>query len=647
MQMELHALLKRQLKRLGLEPGAIPADSGWTALLQRVSRAYEEHDQERYLLERSQDLASEEMSTLYAKVRADRDLLEARVAERTEALRLSEARLSSLLSLSADWIWEQDAALRFTYISDGFAAFAGTAPSSLIGQHRESCTGFAADAEALAAYQACVDSRQAFREFQFELLAADGDCRYVRTSGEPVFDQMGLFSGYRGVGRDVTHATLAERKVQEMARFDSLTGLPNRNMFMAEMERALARARRLESTFAVFFIDLDRFKSINDTLGHACGDELLKIMAQRLRQALRETDVVARLGGDEFVILLEGIADTLAVNVAAQKILATIGQAMTIAGVSFELTGSIGIGMYPSDGQDAATLLQHADAAMYLAKDRGKNNIQFYTAELADSAARQFAMEKELRQALLNSEFELHYQPKIDLATGQMVGVEALLRWLHPQRGMVMPGEFIALAEERGLIVPMGRWVIQAACRQLQAWRQAGYVTPAVAVNLSAKQFASDTLIQDVLDSLERYGVAARDFEVELTESVLMEDPARAMQLLQQLNALGVPISIDDFGTGYSSLSYLKRFPAGTVKIDRSFIKGLPSDQDDTAITRAVIAMAHSLGLKVVAEGVETDEQLQLLRGLGCDQVQGYLLGRPMPAADLALRLRVRAELAT
>jgi EAL domain-containing protein (putative c-di-GMP-specific phosphodiesterase class I) len=337
--------------------------------------------------------------------------------------------------------------------------------------------------------------------------------------------------------------------------------------------------------------------------------------------------------------MLEGDAGAADLSTIANKLLAAIGEPMTIQGCSFLVTGSIGIGLFPVDGEDAATLLKHADAAMYLAKDKGKNNVQFYTSDLADLAARQFEVESALRLALTRGELLLHFQPKIDIASGRMLGVEALVRWAHPTRGLVPPGDFIPLAEERGLIVPIGRWVIQAACRQIRDWRSAGFAAPPVAVNLSARQFVSDSLIDDLVDALTLYGVAPSELEVELTESVLMADPERANQVLQQLHAMGVRISIDDFGTGYSSLSYLKRFPAQTVKIDRSFISGLPSDGDDTAITQAVIAMAHSLGLNVVAEGVETAEQLALLRKLGCDEAQGYLLGRPMPASDLAARL--------
>jgi diguanylate cyclase (GGDEF)-like protein/PAS domain S-box-containing protein len=643
--MELHALLKRQLRRVGVDLDAdSPEHGAWRELLQRVSRAYEEHDQERYLLERSQDLASEEMAALYATVRDDRDLLESRVHERTRALRLSEGRLASLLSLSADWIWEQDAELRFTYISDGIGVAAGIPAALLIGRQRLSSDAFDAPAEAVAAYEACIHAHKPFRDFTYAFTRPDGVLRYLRISGEPVFDEAGTFQGYRGVGRDVTLARQAEQRVHELARFDSLTGLPNRNMFLGELDRAIARARRHDAPFALYFIDLDRFKTVNDTLGHDAGDELLKVMATRLRGAVRENDLVARLGGDEFVVLLEGDTGAVDLTTIARKLLAAIGEPLTLHGHNFLVTGSIGIGLFPSDGTDAATLLKHADAAMYLAKEKGKNNVQFYTAELAELAARQFQLESALQLALARGELLLHYQPKVHIDSGSTVGVEALLRWAHPTRGLVPPMEFIPLAEERGLIVPIGRWVIRTACRQIREWHAAGAAVPPVAVNLSARQFASDTLVDDIVEAMALYEVAPGELEVELTESVLMADPERANEVLRRLHGLGVRIAIDDFGTGYSSLSYLKRFPAQTVKIDRSFISGLPADGDDLAIAEAVIAMAHSLGLSVVAEGVETEAQLSALRELGCDEAQGFLLGRPMPAAELKARLCPPAE---
>ena len=641
---DLHPLLISQLKRLGLTAEALPPHlDGWRQLLERISRTYVDHEQSRALLERAQHLACDETAQLYADLRAERDQLDARVRERTEALQRSEARMQSLLSLSADWVWEQDADMRFTYVSASIEQATGVPPAVLLGRRRLEGPGYDAAPEARAEYEACVAARRPFRDLVFRRTLPDGEHRYIRSSGEPVFAPDGRFAGYRGVSRDVTQAMLAEQKVQELVRYDSLTGLPNRSMFLGELDRTIARAARQGSEFAVCFIDLDRFKTINDTLGHDAGDELLKVMAARLRAAVRKSDLVARLGGDEFVLLLEGGPGPDLAGVA-DKLLAAIAEQVTIGGCHFMVTGSIGVGLYPGDGDDAATLLKHADAAMYLAKENGKNNVQFYTDELAGMAARQFELESALRLALARDELVLHYQPKVDVASGEVVGLEALVRWHHPLRGLVPPGEFIPLAEERGLIVPIGRWVVATACRQIRAWRDAGLATPPVAVNLSPRQFADHRLIEDFEAALRAAGVHPADLEVELTEGVLMADPDRANAVLRRLHDMGVRIAIDDFGTGYSSLSYLKRFPAQTVKIDRSFIRGLPTDHDDTAITQAVIAMAHSLGLRVVAEGVETADQLGLLQRLHCDEVQGYLLGRPVPAGEIAVRLQPTAD---
>ncbi len=635
---EPHPLLARQLRRLGLDVADMPA-AAWGELLEHVSRAYTETDQDRYLLERSQELASCEMAELNQALQAERDLLESRVNERTEALRLSEGRLSNLVSLSADWIWEQDAELRFTYFSDGFRVATGIDPADLIGCQRMGSSAFDAPEEAVRKHLAQIENREPFRNFSYGYLRPDGETCHLRISGEPIFDAHGAFQGYRGVGTDETRATLAAQRVHQLACYDGVTGLPNRNMFIAELERALARARRNDGTFGLCYIDLDRFKTINDSLGHAAGDELLKTMATRLRSLLRESDLVARLGGDEFVVLLEGQADVSSLSAVARKLLAAVSEPLALEGRSLWITGSCGVALFPADGGDPDTLLKNADAAMYQAKAEGKNNFQFYTAALAAQAAHLFALESDLRLAVERNELVLHYQPKIDLASGSMRGVEALIRWQHPERGLLPPGEFIPMAEDSGLIVPLGRWALQAACGQLRAWRDAGFDVPRCAVNLSARQFGNESLLDDILASLCGAGLEADLLEVEITESVLMSDPERADRILQRLHALGVHISIDDFGTGYSSLAYLKRFPAQTLKIDRSFVSGLPADRDDAAITQAVIALSHSLGLKVVAEGVETKAQLEFLGRLGCDEAQGYLIGRPMPAAQLAQRL--------
>jgi diguanylate cyclase (GGDEF)-like protein/PAS domain S-box-containing protein len=640
----LHPLVLRQLRRLGIDEHGPRDAAAWQSFLERVSRAYEGHDKERYLLERSQSLASEEMAELHTMVRTERDLLDQRVRERTEALQLSEGRLQSLLSLSADWIWEQDEALRFSFVSEGIGKIEGLDADVLLGKTQLAPdSGFDASPDTRSAYEECVAARRAFRDLTCRLKRPDGHA-YFRVSGEPVFDHSGNFRGYRGVTRNVTEAMIAAQKMQELARFDSLTGLPNRNMFLGELDRTIASAARQGNSFAVCFIDLDRFKTINDTLGHSAGDELLKAVSERLRRCLRTHDLVARLGGDEFVVLLGGAPSATDVAAVAQKMLSTIGEPLNIHGCSFLVTASIGVGIYPADGRDAGTLLKHADTAMYLAKEHGKNNVQFYTTELADMATRKFELESSLRAAVADNQLLLHFQPKVDVVSRRILALEALVRWNHPTRGLVPPDEFIPLSEECGLIVPIGRWVLNETCRQLAHWREAGHDVPPVAVNLSARQFADSNLAQDFASTIARWNIPPALLEVELTESVLMADPERANEVLQYLHHLGVRISIDDFGTGYSSLSYLKRFPADTVKIDRSFVCGLPTDSDDAAIAQAVIAMAHSLGLKVLAEGVETSAQLDVLRTLGCDEAQGFLLGRPLPASETASLLPVRAH---
>ena len=634
----LHPLLLRQLRRVGLSAD-IGASAGLGELLQRISRAYAEHDQERMLLERSQDLSSQEMVVLNQALRVERDALEQRVRERTAALEVSQSRLSSLLSLSADWVWEQDSELRFTYVSAGFRTAVGIEPR-MLGQRHEFGGTIEAEAQAQAEYESCVNQRRAYRDFTYAIERPDGVKRWIRSSGEPVFDAAGVFRGYRGVGRDVTDVIAAQQEVEQIAKSDHLTGLPNRRLFLIELDRAMARARREAGGFSVCFVDLDGFKHVNDTMGHPVGDELLVILGQRLRRSLRTTDLVARLGGDEFLVLLDGTVDPTDVSRLASLLLDTVNQPIAVSGRDLHVSASIGIARFPQDGSDAAMLLSRADSAMYQAKTAGKNRFHFHTEAAALEAARQFELEAQLRLAIARGEFELHYQPKMGVADTAVTAVEALVRWRHPKRGLVMPGEFIALAEDRGLIAPIGRVVIDKACGQIATWRRAGLQPPSVAINVSARQFADDVLLSDLTEAMRQHGVAGSDLVVELTETTLMSDPHRATGVLEALRRMGVRISIDDFGTGYSSLSYLKRFPADEVKIDRTFIDGLPADLDDLAITQAVIAMAHSLDMKVVAEGVETEAQRGALTSMGCDQLQGYLLGRPMTVEALSVLLR-------
>ncbi len=623
----LHPLLLRQLRRLGLgtggapEPGALAAAPPQAdALLRHVSQAYHDADKDRYLLERSQEISSREMSALNA------------------ALRVSESRLTSLVTLSADWVWEQGDDLCFKYISGKPSALSGLDPMALNGRSMATDPGFEWKGGDFDTLQRALAARAPYRDVVFGLRGPDGRRCVVRISGEPVFAS-GAFAGYRGVGSDVTLAAQAEAQIERLARYDGLTGLPNRNMFMDELDRALARARRDSSMFAVFFIDLDRFKNVNDTLGHVAGDKLLCAVAERLKDVLRDADMIARLGGDEFVLVLEGCTDSALLAKVASRTLAAIAEPVTLDGHRVHVTGSIGVSVFPTDGADATQLVKNADAAMYQAKALGKNNFQYYTEALARLAARHFELEGELRGAVERDELRLHYQPRFAVATGELLGMEALLRWQHPVHGLLSPGSFIEIAEEGGLIVLIGRWVIRAACRQLRDWARAGHTLVPCAVNVSVHQLASATLLADLSDALACCLIEPNLFEVEVTESVLMADPRAAAAVLHQIHDLGVAISIDDFGTGYSSLAYLKRFPANTLKIDQSFVRGLPHDADDVAIVQAVIAMAHSLGLCVVAEGVETPAQLAFLKALGCDEVQGYLLGRPVAPDLLAAQL--------
>jgi diguanylate cyclase (GGDEF)-like protein/PAS domain S-box-containing protein len=432
----------------------------------------------------------------------------------------------------------------------------------------------------------------------------------------------------------------AEEAVKFVAMHDSITNLPNRVMFNLRLEQAIAQAERHGRQLALMFIDLDRFKVINDTLGHETGDILLRDVAQRLTDNLRKGDIVARLGGDEFVVLLEELADGVSVAVVAEKVIAALSSNFVIADREVHITASIGISSYPADGGDAKSLMRYADIAMYRAKEQGRNTFQFYSHQINMHSVERLTLESQLRGALERDELVLHYQPVIDARTGRIIAMEALVRWQHAQGGLLPPGKFIDIAEETGLIVPIGQWVLQNACLQQRKWLELGLPPIRVAVNLSPRQFVHRHLIQDILKVIQETQIEPSALELEITESTVMHNPAPAAALLEELKAMGVRIAIDDFGTGYSSLAYLKRFPISGVKIDRSFVGDVPHDAGNTAITQAIIAMAHSLGMKVTAEGVETAEQMNFLRDQGCDEMQGYYFSRPVPIAGATALLR-------
>ena len=426
-----------------------------------------------------------------------------------------------------------------------------------------------------------------------------------------------------------------------MANHDALTGLPNRALLNDRLSQAMLYAQRYDRWVTALFIDLDNFKFINDSLGHNAGDELLKTIAKRMVDCVRATDTVVRLGGDEFVVVLfDQPKDADVISETVQKIRSAIAEPVRLEGHDLRVTSSLGVATYPNDGRDADTLLANADAAMYRAKDLGRDNFQFYTAELNTKVHERFLLQEELRNAVARSEFVLHYQPQVDLRTGRVFAVEALVRWKHPKLGIVPPVKFVPMAEDTGLIVPIGDWVLREACRQNKAWQDAGLPPMVVSVNVSARQFREKNLVGRVASALKESGLEARYLELELTESLIMQDIDLAVSTMEELRALGIQLSIDDFGTGYSSLSALKTFPVSRLKIDRSFIDGLLADENDRAVAGAVISLGQTLKLRVIAEGVETEGQAALLRNINCDEMQGYLFSRPVPAQGIEDMLR-------
>lgn len=434
------------------------------------------------------------------------------------------------------------------------------------------------------------------------------------------------------VGRDITERKLAEDKASFLAHHDALTGLPNHLLLQDRLSQAIAFADRNARKLALMVVDLDRFKTINDSLGHSVGDRLLVEVAKRLGECTRDTDTVCRQGGDEFLILLPGLLDAEATVTFLDTLMTSLLKPFFIDGKELNTSVSVGVAIYPDDGSDFENLQKKADMAMYRAKDAGRNTYRFFNKEMNDDAVERLSINVGLRRGLELGQFELHYQPQIEIASGSLVGAEALIRWNHPEHGLVFPGRFIAVAEESGLIVPLGDWVLRAACQEATRWQQAGMAAPVVAVNLSALQFKRGDIERSVTAALDQSGLDPGRLELELTESILIGDTENVLATVKRLKHMGVKLSIDDFGTGYSSLAYLKRFEVDKLKIDQSFIRELASDSEDAAIVRAVIQMARSLGLRTIAEGVESKQVLDHLKIYLCDEVQGYLFSRPIPA---------------
>ncbi len=481
-------------------------------------------------------------------------------------------------------------------------------------------------------FRACWSSP--IRSYQGKVLGSFA--LYSRTPGEPSAECSKLVGMATHIAGIAIERKEAEDSIQFMAHHDTLTGLPNRSMLDERVASAIEAADECGGTMTLAFLDLDNFKLVNDSLGHHAGDELLKIVATRMMNCVRASDSIVRLGGDEFVVLISGAmrrGETVEDRLHAVR--RAVAEPVEIEGRSFQVTCSMGVAAYPEHGRNATELLARADAAMYRAKEIGRDAMQVFTAELANRAHEKLVRQEELRRALARSELFLQYQPQMDLSTGRIFAVEALIRWRHPERGLVAPGDFIPLAEETGLIGPIGDWTLREACRQNKAWQVSGLPPIVVSVNVSARQFQEKDWVERVAAALSESGLEARYLELELTESMIMDDVQQAVETMHRLERLGVHLAIDDFGTGYSSLASLKRFPVGRLKIDRSFVRDLPDDGDDAAIARAVISLAHSLQLRVIAEGVETREQIDFLREAGCDEIQGFYLSHPIDARAL------------
>jgi diguanylate cyclase (GGDEF)-like protein len=486
---------------------------------------------------------------------------------------------------------------------------------------------------------AAANSGQPF-DHVYRLILSSGEEIVVNCQGEVECDADGRTMLVSGTMLDITARIRAESEIQQLINYDPLTGLPNRSLLHDRLMLTIAQASRDQQLVGVLFLDLDRFKNINDALGHRAGDELLKIVAKRLAACTRESDTLACLGGDEFVAVLAGVSSAEGITVAARKFLTLIAEPIYIDGQEIYTSGSIGIAVYPMDGDDSYTLLKHADLAMYRAKELERNNFQFFSSEMNLKVLERMLLENSMRKALEREEFFLVYQPQVDARSGLITGMEALLRWQHPDLGLLTPDKFISLAEETGFILPIGEWVLQSACRQNKAWQQLGLPSVRVAVNLSAKQFGQYHLNEMISATLMETGLEPEWLELEITESAIMKNAEHTAIILRKLKEMGISLAIDDFGTGYSSLAYLKHFPISRLKIDRSFVQDITTNPDDAAIAEIIIAMAQTLKLSVIAEGVETRAQMELLSFNNCVEMQGYLFSRPVPAEQFALLLR-------
>jgi diguanylate cyclase (GGDEF)-like protein/PAS domain S-box-containing protein len=532
---------------------------------------------------------------------------------------------------------------RYTTVNPAMARMLGyDSPQELVASITDISQEVYVDAKSWDEFKRLLKEQGIVRSFECQIYRKDGSKMWISANARAVFKD-GVLVGYEGMNEDITGRRVAEERIQYLAYCDALTGLPNRTLVQDRLTKALAGARRRKEKVALLFLDLDRFKVINDSLGHSFGDLLLRDVAERLKQCAREQDTVARLGGDEFVIVLTSIKNMSDAAVAAKRFVDAMTAEFAVQGQSLGVSCSVGISIFPEHGTDVETLIKNADAAMYCAKEGGRNNFRFFTEEMNAQVMERLTMENSLRLALERKELFLMYQPQMEMTTGRITGLEALIRWQHPELGLVRPDKFIRVAENSGLIIPIGEWVLGTACSQARKWQDEGLPAVPIAVNTSAVQFRQEGFPELIRRVLHETALAPEYLELELTEGLLLSNADVVFSVFRELKDMGLKLAIDDFGTGYSSLSYLKQFPVSKLKIDRSFVRDVAVSADDAAITTAIISMAKSLNLKVIAEGVEDEAQMQFLRARNCDEIQGYYFSEPLPADKIAGRLRGKA----
>jgi diguanylate cyclase (GGDEF)-like protein/PAS domain S-box-containing protein len=569
---------------------------------------------------------------------------ERRKAERAELLALQRLRLH--LERTPLGVIEWDMDFRIATWNPSAEAIFGYAAAEAIGESGYMLVQGAQETERMAGMWMELQHSRSSTRVTMANKTNRGEIIHTEWYNTPLVDNEQKVIGVASLVQDITERLNTERTIHYMAHHDALTGLPNRRLMQDRLNQAILQARRQQKHVALMFLDLDRFKLVNDTLGHETGDYVLRDIAKRLSKTVREGDTVSREGGDEFIIVLPDLDKPESAQLVANKILNELAQPIEVSGHELTVTASIGISHYPNDATDIQHLLKHADSAMYQAKDAGRNTARFFTSDLNFLLSKRLEVESRLRRGIERSEFFLRYQPQVDVASGRIVGAEALIRWNDPVQGEIFPKDFISVAEELGLIVPLGEWVFRTACQQIRAWNQEGYTTLTLSVNLSPRQFVSRKLLPSMKSALLETGIDASRLDLEITETVAMRNLEQSIEILTELRRIGATISIDDFGVGYSSLGQLKRLPAQSLKIDRTFISQIPEDANSCSITEAIIAMGKRLHLRVIAEGVETQPQLDFLRLNGCDTYQGYLFAKPLTISEMTALLKSQREAA-